>query len=156
MFEKIKFFLSKKFIESHGLTIYHFRTTHLLSKKFLLHHMPDIGEKIKKNDKIAQGFFIGTLGCFYELSGILANLNNKKLKPERLANMIHEVFYKDWNMTNKEVFDIYVKTIETYNLHTQKKLLGEDLEKFKKGLKLLEKYYEDFLLLINFYKKNEK
>ena len=139
MFEKIKDFFAEKYIQKQGLELYHFKTLHILNKNFLQNYMPDIGQKLKENDKIAQGFFIGTLIYFYELSGIKTNLDNKKLKPEHLADMIHGAFYKYWNVTNKEAYDIYVKAIETHELYENKKLLGADLEKFQNGLELLKK-----------------
>ena len=148
MFEGIKLFFFKIYISSHGLGFHHFKTIHALNTNFLQLYMPDIGQKLKENDKIAQGFFFGTLAHFYKLSGIQANLDNKKLKPEHLADMIQGAFYKYWNVTNKEAYDIYVKAIETYELYRNKKLSETDSEKFKNGLKLLSNYSGEVEIIV--------
>ena len=151
MFEKIKDFLAEKYIQKKGLELYHFKILNILNRDFFQNYMPDIGKKLKENDKIAQGFFIGTLLYFYELSGIKTNLDNKKLTPEHLANMIHEVFHKDWKVTNREAYDIYVKSIEIYELYKNNNLPAEDREKFKNGMDLTKKFSEKIEAIVKIY-----
>ena len=151
MFEKIKDFFFNKYIESQGLKSKHFYILNLISKSFILKLMPNILEKIKLKDKITEGFFIGTLFYFYQITEIQKNLDKKKLKPENLANLIHEVFAKDWNISNKEAYNIYVDCLKTYDLYKKKELTEKDEKNFNIGLQMAKIQETNILRMINQY-----